>query len=79
MFSLPNMPDTSLNSHREIMNWLTTEINTKRLMIYEKYYKFLYDCARDARYKCRKTNKKIIERMLIKHNEIKRLLKITVN
>lgn len=74
LFSMDSVPETSLNSHREIMYWLTTEINSKRLMIYEKYYKFLYDCARDARYKCRKTNKKIVERMLLKNKDIKRLL-----
>ena len=76
-FSLPNFPDNSINSHNEIKALLTMESNSKKLMIYEKYYNFLYMCARDARYKCKKTNNKVIERMLTKYREIKRLLKIT--
>lgn len=75
-FSLPGFPEDSINSHKEIMSWLTMETNTRKLMIYEKSYSFLYKYARDARYKCNKINEKIIEKMLEKYNEIKSNLKV---
>lgn len=76
LFSKPNIPESTINSHVSIKSWLTKESTAKRLMIYEHYYSFLYNCARDARYKCKKTTKQKITLMLEKHNEIKRLLVI---
>lgn len=76
LFSCSSMPDESINSHQSIKTWLTIETNTKRLMIYEKYYNFLYNYSRDARYKCNKINPQIIEKMIQKHDDIKRLLTI---
>lgn len=76
LFSKPNLPDTAINSHKEIMFWLTTEREAKNLMIYECYYKFLYSYSRDARYKCNKINRKVIDKMLEKYAKIKELLPI---
>lgn len=78
LYSLPSMPEESITSHSSIMYWLTTEKNAKNLMIFEKYYNFLYNYSRDARYKCNKINDKIVSRMLNKYEEIKRLLLIKI-
>lgn len=74
LYSKNNMPEESINSHKAIMYWLTTESTTKNLMIYEKYYNFLYNYSRDARYKCNKITPAVIEKMLEKYNKIKELL-----
>ena len=76
LYSRPSMPPEAINSHRDIKTWLTLEANAKRLMIYEKYYNFLYDYSRDARYKCNKIYPRVIEKMIEKHNKIKELLTI---
>lgn len=68
------MSEEAINSHREIKWWLTQEREAKKLMIYEKYYNFLYNYSRDARYKCNKINEKIIIKMLEKYKKIKELL-----
>lgn len=75
LYSKKNMPENTISSHRQIMFWLTTENTAKNLMIYEKYYNFLYTYSRDARYKCNKITPKVIERMLEKYMKIKELLK----
>lgn len=78
LYSMPNMPEESITSHKSIMYWLTTERNAKNLMIFEKYYNFLYNYSRDARYKYNKINEKIVTRMLEKYREIKKLLSINL-
>lgn len=75
LYSKKNMPENTISSHKQIMFWLTTENTAKNLMIYEKYYNFLYIYSRDARYKCNKITPKVIERMLEKYQKIKELLK----
>ena len=77
LYSKPNMPEDALNSHVGIKKWLLLETNAKRHMIYEKYYNFLYNYSRDARYKCNKITKPVIAKMLEKHNLIKKYLKVT--
>ncbi len=74
LYSKNNMPENTISSHKQIMFWLTTENTTKNLMIYEKYYNFLYTYSRDARYKCNKITPVVIERMLEKYKKIKELL-----
>ena len=74
LYSKNNMPEESINSHKLIMYWLTTESTTKNLMIYEKYYNFLYNYSRDARYKCNKITPEVINKMLEKYNKIKELI-----
>ena len=76
LFSKAGIPDTAINSHREIKYWLTTEREAKNLMIYERYYNFLYSYSRDARYKCNKINQQVIDKMLEKYAKIKELLPI---
>lgn len=76
LFSKKNFPENAISSHKEIMYWLTTERESKNLMIYEHYYNFLYNYARDARYKCNKIKPRVIEKMLEKHAKIKELLLI---
>lgn len=75
LYSRKNMPENTISSHKQIMFWLTTENTAKNLMIYEKYYNFLYTYSRDARYKCNKITPQVIERMLEKYHKIKELLK----
>ncbi len=77
LYSKPSIPENSISSHKEIMYWLTTERESKNLMIYEHYYNFLYNYARDARYKCNKIKPRVIEKMLEKHAKIKELLLIS--
>lgn len=76
LYSKKQIPDEAINNHKQIMFWLTTESTTKRLMIYDNYYNFLYNFSRDARYKCNKINQKVIDKMLEKYNKIKELIKV---
>lgn len=76
LYSKPSMPKESINDHKAIKKWLLIEVDAKRLMIYENYYNFLYDYSRDARYKCNKINQQVINKMLEKHEQILKQLKV---
>ena len=63
----------SINSHESIKQWLTKEIDAKRLGVFY-YYEQLYFDSRDARYSTKKITSARIKRAIENYEKVKSLL-----